>query len=280
MQTKYIKSFLSWQGGKIKLLPKLLPLFPEKIKAYYEPFLGGGAVALNISVRCQDLILSDKNECLINAWQCVREDPSRMTQLLMWHKAQHDRGHYRKKDFYSGHYYNMRAEYNAGRGTGPIAAARFIYLIKACFNGSWRSNRAGIINTPLGTRFYLPDLDGHAAKLASAAITATDYTIIKGAGRGDVVYLDPPYYADRKIASDYGVGEFSESDRVAMVALAAEIGKRGAIVIGSDLDTPYNRGLYGEAGFVYDTFPYTYCVGGIDKSRSITSELIYHNVSY
>jgi DNA adenine methylase len=280
MQTKYVKSFLSWQGSKIKLLPKLLPLFPEKINAYYEPFLGGGAVALNISARCQDLILSDKNECLINAWQCVREDPRGMQQLLIWHKAQHDRGHYRKKDFYSGHYYSMRDDYNAGRGTGPIAAARFIYLVKACFNGVWRSNRSGKINTPLGTRFYLPELDGHAVKLASAAITATDYTIIKGAGRGDVVYLDPPYYADREIASDYGVGGFSQSDRVAMVALAAKIGKRGAIVIGSDLDTPYTRELYGGAGFTYDIFPYTYCVGGTYKSRSISSELIYHNVSY
>jgi len=280
MQTKYIKSFLSWQGGKLRLLPQLLPLFPEKIKAYYEPFLGGGAVALNIAPRCKDLILSDKNDCLINAWQCMREDPIGLGELLIWHKAQHDRGHYRKKDFYSGHYYSMRDDYNADRGTGPIAAARFIYLIKACFNGTWRSNRSGKINTPLGTRFYLPELDGHAAKLASAAIIATDYTIIKGAGRGDVVYLDPPYYADREIASDYGVGGFSESDRVAMVALAAKIGKRGAIVIGSDLDTPITRELYGGAGFVYDTFPYTYCVGGTDKSRFISSELIYHNIPY
>ncbi len=264
----------------MKLLPKLLPLFPEKIKAYYEPFLGGGAVALNISERCQDMILSDKNDCLINAWQCVREDPSRMNQLLIWHKAQHDRGHYRKKDFYSGHYYSMRDDYNAERGTGPIAAARFIYLVKACFNGSWRSNRQGKINTTLGTRFYLPELDIAAARLASAAIIASDYTIIKSAGRGDVVYLDPPYHADREIASNYAVGGFSESDRVAMVALAAKIGKRGAIVIGSDLDTPCTRDLYGGAGFIYDTFPYTYCVGGSEKSRFISSELIYHNISY
>lgn len=100
MQTKYIKSFLSWQGGKYRLLPQLFPLFPKKIKAYYEPFLGGGAVALNISSRCQDLILSDKNDCLINAWQCVRENPDQMRELLIRHKAQHDRGHNQKKDFY------------------------------------------------------------------------------------------------------------------------------------------------------------------------------------
>lgn len=39
--SKPIKPFIRWVGGKSRLLPRILPHVPTSIKNYYEPFLGG-----------------------------------------------------------------------------------------------------------------------------------------------------------------------------------------------------------------------------------------------
>ena len=44
----YIKSPMNYIGGKYKLLPQLLPLFPQKISMFYDVFGGGGSVSLNV----------------------------------------------------------------------------------------------------------------------------------------------------------------------------------------------------------------------------------------
>jgi DNA adenine methylase len=38
------KPFLKWVGGKTKLVPELVGMFPKKFNNYYEPFVGGGAL--------------------------------------------------------------------------------------------------------------------------------------------------------------------------------------------------------------------------------------------
>lgn len=39
-----VKPFVKWAGGKRQLLPEIKRYLPSKIKDYYEPFVGGGAV--------------------------------------------------------------------------------------------------------------------------------------------------------------------------------------------------------------------------------------------
>ncbi len=48
------KPFLKWAGGKVQLLPQFQQYYPRelregKIETYFEPFLGGGAVFLDIA---------------------------------------------------------------------------------------------------------------------------------------------------------------------------------------------------------------------------------------
>lgn len=271
---KIPQSFLSWQGGKTRLMSKLLPLFPDTIRHYYEPFLGGGAVALTIAPRAKELMLSDKNPCLINAWQCVRDDPEGMTELMLRHKHQHERGRH--------YFYNIRKAYNAdraaGRCWGMTHASNFVYLNKACFNGSWRANKNGEINVTIGNACYISPYKPVSDRLMGASLTDSSFEIIKTARSGDVIYLDPPYYADRDMSCDYGVGRFTEDDRQNMVNMAVAASKRGALVVGSDYDTMYTRDLYSSAGFRVEIFEHTYTVGGVGKSRPISSELIYNNI--
>ena len=53
-----IKSPLNFTGGKYKLLPQLLPLFPQDISTFVDLFCGGCNVAVNVSAKkiiCNDI---------------------------------------------------------------------------------------------------------------------------------------------------------------------------------------------------------------------------------
>ena len=49
IENKPIKSPFNYIGGKYKLLPQILPLFPSKISMFYDVFGGGASVSLNVN---------------------------------------------------------------------------------------------------------------------------------------------------------------------------------------------------------------------------------------
>ena len=44
-----VRPILKWAGGKRQLLPELRPFYPRRFNRYVEPFLGSGAVFLDLS---------------------------------------------------------------------------------------------------------------------------------------------------------------------------------------------------------------------------------------
>lgn len=46
---KLIKSPMNYIGGKYKLLPQILDLFPSKINMFYDVFGGGANLSLNVN---------------------------------------------------------------------------------------------------------------------------------------------------------------------------------------------------------------------------------------
>ena len=57
------KTFIKWAGGKEKELPIILKNLPSNFTRYVEPFVGGGAVYLNIN--CPASVINDKSDELI-----------------------------------------------------------------------------------------------------------------------------------------------------------------------------------------------------------------------
>jgi len=57
--------FLKWAGGKYRLKDDIVPLL-GRVERYIEPFLGAGAIALNIE--CNRMVLCDTNFDLILVW--------------------------------------------------------------------------------------------------------------------------------------------------------------------------------------------------------------------
>ena len=59
-----MKPFVKWAGGKRQLLEEIKARMPQRFNTYIEPFVGGGALFLDLE--CENAIIKDSNEQLIN----------------------------------------------------------------------------------------------------------------------------------------------------------------------------------------------------------------------
>ena len=64
-----MKPFIRWYGSKEEDLEVILPLMPEKIRNYYEPFVGGGSCYL--SVNADRYFINDKCKELMKAYKLI-----------------------------------------------------------------------------------------------------------------------------------------------------------------------------------------------------------------
>ena len=65
------KPFIKWAGGKEKEWPIIRENLPNKFERYIEPFVGGGAVYLNIN--CETSIINDKSEELMLLYKMIQK---------------------------------------------------------------------------------------------------------------------------------------------------------------------------------------------------------------
>ena len=65
------KTFIKWAGGKEKELPIILKNLPSNFDRYVEPFVGGGAVYLNIN--CSNSVINDKSDELMLLYKMIKK---------------------------------------------------------------------------------------------------------------------------------------------------------------------------------------------------------------
>lgn len=74
------RPFIPWVGGKEKLIPLIVQLFPPEIKTYVELFGGSGSMLLGMQPKASRLdIYNDLDSDLSNLFLCVRD---RLIELL------------------------------------------------------------------------------------------------------------------------------------------------------------------------------------------------------
>ena len=238
--------FIKWAGGKRSLIPHLAPHFPDRIGAYWEPFLGGGAVFFTFANRIGQAVLSDTNEDLVITYQMVKAEVDGLIAKLADHESNHKR---RKGQKYAdGHTYYQRVRASEPKEALDVAA-RFIYLNKTCFNGLHRVNKSGQFNVPEGS-YKNPDicnadkLRKASAALAKATIRLGDFASVVAPGDGDMVYCDPPYDGDG--FTGYQADGFRGDSQSRLRDAAAAWADKGANVVLSNADTEAMRALYSE----------------------------------
>lgn len=241
-----VKPILKWVGGKRQLLDDILPLLPRTPKLYVEPFVGGGAVLL--AQQPQHARVNDYNAELINVYTVVRDSPDDLLELLREHDAKNT----------SEHYYEVRAlDREPGfEDTDPVVrAARIIYLNKTCFNGLYRVNSAGQINSPYGryknpnivnepgiralSRYLQGDIDLRCGDYADALVDLP---------KGSFVYLDPPYMplSQTSAFTGYTEGGFNYDEQVRLRDECAKLREQGIHFVESNSDCEAIRELYAD----------------------------------
>lgn len=280
-----MKPFLKWAGGKSRLITGILAAFPAASTGhtrgcgtYYEPFLGAGAVFFARADSLEDFdhaVLSDACAPLMHCHQMVRDQIDDVLTELDKMPADENWKH---------QYYMIRTAFNNTSMTnGPLAAARFIWLNKAGFNGMWRVNQKGEFNIPMGS-YKVPALPPEeilrkASRLLQQAelLTRSFDEVMFGAGEGDQIYCDPPY-VPLTATSDftgYTEGGFGHRDQVLLVQCAQAAVYRKADVVLSNHDLPIVRELY--AGFDLVEVSVRRSISADGKKRKYVDELLIRN---
>jgi DNA adenine methylase len=261
---------VKWAGGKSRLLPELFARLPPTWGRYFEPF--GGGAALFFALAPERGVLGDANADLVRMYRALAADAHAVIRKLRSHARAHS----------ERYYYGARARWNARRASWAPAtgAAAFIYLNKTCYNGLWRVNRAGAFNVPFGRYtnppICVPDalLTAHRV-LQRADLRCGDYrATLADAGRGDLVYLDPPYEPATATANftSYTPLAFGRDDQRELAETARGLVERGCHVVLSNSDTPFIRELY--AGFRIDAVRCARSINSSADRRGAVAELI------
>ena len=206
MQEK-IKPFVKWAGGKGSLLPQLNNYYPYElrngiIERYIEPFVGGGAVLIDIlqNYKVQEAYAFDINVDLINSYNVIKNKVDDLIKVLNSMQTEYlQLEQEKRKDFF----YNIRIVYNdyqlQEHEENIQRAAQFIFLNRTCFNGLYRVNKKGKFNVPMGN--YSNPTICDEGNLRSLSKLIQNVEFIYGDYRkssayiteNSFVYFDPPY---------------------------------------------------------------------------------------
>lgn len=236
-----VRPFLKWAGSKYQIIETLRGALP-KGNRLIEPFVGSGAVFLNMSDKYDEFYLNDVSRDLIDIFGYLREDKENFIEEC---RALFKTGNEEKT------FYQLRDEFNKPGTDRRRRAAIFVYLNRHCFNGLCRYNSSGEFNVPFGRykKPYFPDAELHSfvERSQNATFTVGDFRdAMDQAKKGDVVYCDPPYapLSLTSSFSDYSADGFSAQDQKDLADKARELSARGVTVVLSNHDTPFVREIY------------------------------------
>lgn len=239
---------IHYTGGKRQLLPELLSRVPADIKAYAEPFIGGGALFWELRNRgfTGPALVNDINEKLAFLYSKLRDNPQELMAAV-------PSGKHVEED-----YYRLRDLYNNPNTSQLERAALLLWLSKTCFNGLYRENSKGGMNSPWGHRtevtpFYDAVILADSLALQNTLIlhdsfeTAIRSWKLEGLEPKDVFYyLDPPYVPLNPTSSftTYSKGGFGLKEQEQLAHMCKELQDQGSLFLLSNSDCEITRELY------------------------------------
>jgi len=193
LSIKSYKTPLRYPGGKSRACKKMEPFFPDlrDYDAYYEPFLGGGSVALHITKKYPKLkiIVNDLYEPLYNFWLRLQVDGDYVHKELQQLKSRYpDRGSAR------GLFLDAKEKLYDLDVSDKDRAVCFYIINKCSFSGLTESS--SFSEQASDANFSMRGIDKlpvYSKLIKDWYITNVDYKHLLGDGEKTFVYLDPPY---------------------------------------------------------------------------------------
>ena len=204
MKNSYIKSPMNYTGGKYKLLPQILPLFPTEINTFVDLFTGGGNIAVNVNAN--KIIANDNEKHVIDIYKAFQNGYDNVDNLI--HTIELIIETYGLNIEDAEPFNKLREDYNTyklrNRVHYPFDLNILLYvLICYSFNHQFRFNSKGEFNMPFGkNRSQWNDnmkknlINFHKSIIDKNIIfTNKDFRELKidKLSCNDFVYCDPPY---------------------------------------------------------------------------------------
>lgn len=262
------------QGIKTKAIPLIRRNIDWSAEGrWIEPFLGSGAVVLNVNP--VHALLGDTNIHLIRFYRRIQDGsltPHSVRSFLEREGAALKR---RGEE----HYYRVRERFNDSQDSHD-----FLFLNRACFNGLMRFNRKGRFNTPFcrkPERFTA----GHITRICNQVQWAADSvrgaswefvcadwsSLLKEATTTDFVYADPPY-AGR--FTDYFNG-WTDEDATRLVAALKGLPCPFLYSMWAENRYRKNTRLYRAfCDYRIETFSHFYHLGASERLRNAMTEAL------
>ena len=276
MKNLNVAPFVKWAGGKRQLLSKIKERMPEQYNDYYEPFVGGGAVVLELQP--ENAVINDINKSLINAYTQIANNPDEFLDAVnMLDNEMWDDG----KEYY----YSIREHYNDKlmREEFDIElAALFVFINKHCFNGLYRVNGKGLFNVPYN-KSRKASVDKKAIVetskyLRSINIINGDFeNACRNAQVGDFVFIDSPYAPLKPTSFEsYTKEGFDVESHRRLANLFDELSERGCYCMLTNHNTEFINESYGNKGYSIDVVSVKRMINS-DASNRVGEEVIIYN---
>lgn len=209
-----IQSPLNYTGGKFKLLPQILPLFPRQINRFFDLFCGGCNVGINVD--CAETIFIDRDEHLMYLYQTFQNLDKE--SVLAWIydiiaeyelslvsrngyafygcQSNSGLGNYNREPFK-----RLRDDFNNCKIIDYRYYVMLYVMIVYSFNNQIRFNSAGEFNLPVGKRDFnscmqsklldfIDRIQTKNCRFIRSDFRQIDPTMFTDE---DFVYADPPY---------------------------------------------------------------------------------------
>lgn len=242
MENNFLKAPMNYTGNKFKLLPQIIPLFPDNINTFVDLFCGSSTVSLN--VKANKIICNDSNEPLIEVLKYLQSS-NQGTVLKEINEIIDEFDLYNHEN---GGYYLLRDRYNEYKR--PLD----LYVLSCfSFNFQIRFNKRGEYNMPSGnsrssyTSVLAGNLEKFIDKIKNINITYTSNDFrsfnISLLGENDFVYCDPPYLISNAVYNEKnrlgnGYGETEEIELLNLLDKLNSMGVRFALS-----NVLYHKGL-------------------------------------
>lgn len=277
---------VKWAGGKRKQAKIIAALMRKECNNYIEPFLGGGALFFKrgeLGLSHKRATLSDTNKELMSMYRQIRDDPDTVYSNLLEIKERYENRTASSLEASTHLFLEARRKLNEFIRKDPnrIPAELFIFINKVGFNGLYRKNKKGEVNTPYGkhSTFSIPKEDNFFAvseALKRVSIVSKDFTeVMDKAKQNDTVYCDPPYWPVKNDSFvTYVGGGFTDKDHVRLAEKALELKNRGVNIIVSNSNAKPVKELYKDFSIEKVMAPRS--INSDGRGRGKVKELIFY----
>jgi len=209
-----IKTCIGYPGGKSKAVDIILPLIPDGIKDWREPFFGGGSVTIAFlqsskAKSVEKVIVGDLYYDLYSFWYSLKNDFDKMIKRISWYVEQFI-GFYDTSEVDEKDKNNLVAKfhelYDYMVNTPDVdiidTGAKFLIFNMISFSGLGKAGKVSnsrVTNINFLRKFETLEKVSNLLKAKNIEIYNCSYEkTIEGIGENSFIFFDPPYITQMK----------------------------------------------------------------------------------